>query len=131
MFSELDNMPKDTVEEKKAYNSEIRRKMIQINATPTPVGGFTKDIIKQKKEDMEILIDKYIMDSDVNELGTLASILHAFQSKYKEDITGGVDMEHFLGPRVVDRPYGPYRRWGGKKRTKQKRKSKRRRTNKK
>jgi len=97
MFSELDNMPKDTVEEKKAYNSEIRRKMVQINATPTPVGGFTEDIIKQKKEAMEILIDKYIMDSDVNELGTLASILHAFQSKYKvKDFIKEDDIKFFL-----------------------------------
>jgi hypothetical protein len=129
MFSELDNMPKDTFEEKKAYNSEIRRKMVQINATPTPVGGFTEDIIKQKKDAMEILIDKYIMDSDVNELGTLASILFAFQKKYNvNEFINKEDMKYIFGERFVN---GPYNRWGGKKRTKQKRKSKRRRTNKK
>lgn len=122
MNADIDAMPKDTPEEQHAYNQAILQKMLKITASPANVDKNEKIIM------MHDLYVKYIPEE--NNYKVVMQVI-AFQQKYGVKIMD-YDEQNILGPREVERPYGTYKRWGGRKRGKKthKKKSRRRRTRK-
>jgi len=60
---------------------------------------------------------KHIEGADDN-IHKIKNKLFAFNTKYKAKLENNFDWwESVFGPRTIERPYGTYQRWGGKKRT--------------
>jgi hypothetical protein len=99
--------------------------MRSINAIPVPrLGGhpigYMPEAYKDKAKTLILrLLNMYkqIKGVDGKIIGedTLTNILFGFNSKYKPQIA--YDWESVFGPKTIERPYGTYQRWGGKKRT--------------
>lgn len=117
MNADIDAMPKDTPEEQHAYNQAILQKMLKITASPTNIDKDNKIIM------MHDLYVKYIPEE--NNYKVVMQVI-AFQQKYGVKIMD-YDEQNILGPRKVERPYGTYERWGGRKRVRKTHKKKSRR----
>ena len=124
----LDNReiyPLDTPEQIDVYNAKIISVMRSINAIPVPrLGGhpigYMPEAYKEKATTriLKLLkMYKQIKGADGKIIGEdiITNILFAFNSKYKAELN--FDWEPVFGPKTIERPYGTYRRYGGKKRT--------------
>lgn len=121
MNADIDAMPKDTLEEQLAYNNAILQKMLRITASRPDVN---------RNEKIIMMHDLYIKYIPVENTYKLIMQVIAFQQKYDVKIMD-YDEQNILGPKEVERSYGTYRRWGGRKcgkKTHKKKKSKRRRS---
>lgn len=117
--------PLDTQEQIKAYNAKIISVMRSINAIPVPrleghPIGYMPEAYKEKAKTLILnLLQMYkqIEGADGKIIGEdiITNILFAFNSKYTAELN--FDWELVFGPKTIERPYGTYRRWGGKKRT--------------
>ena len=124
-LADRDVYPLDTQEQKNEYNAKIISLMRHINAIPVlklegyPIGYIPEAYTEKAKTLMKRLLGLYqqIEGADGKIIGedTLTSILFGFDSKYKAELN--FDWETVYGPKTVQKPYGTYRRWGGKKRT--------------
>ena len=124
----LDNReiyPLDTSEQIDVYNAKIISVMRSINAIPAPrleghpIGYMPEAYTEKAKTLMKRLLGLYqqIRGADGKIIGEdiITNILFAFNNKYKAELN--FNWESVFGPRTIERPYGTYRRWGGKKRT--------------
>lgn len=120
MNPDIDAMPVETEDEKRAYNKAILKKMLEITASPADIN---------RNEKIRIIHDLYVKYIPEEDNTSLVKQVNAFQQKYNVEIMD-YDMQNIFGPRVVERSYGTYRRWGGRKRARKthKKKSKRRRS---
>lgn len=120
MNPDIDAMPTGTEDEKRAYNKAILKKMLEITASPADIN---------RNEKIRIIHDLYVKYIPEEDNTSLVKQVNAFQQKYNVEIMD-YDMQNIFGPRVVERSYGTYRRWGGRKRARKthKKKSKRRRS---
>lgn len=131
-LADRDVYPLDTQEQKNEYNAKIISLMRHINAIRVPrfedpasetgkmpIGDMPEAYTEKAKTLMKRLLGLYqqIEGADGKIIGedTLTSILFGFDSKYKAELN--FDWETVYGPKTVQKPYGTYRRWGGKKRT--------------
>ena len=112
-------------EESVRYNAKIISVMRSINAIPAPrleghpIGYMPEAYTEKAKTLMKRLLGLYqqIRGADGKIIGEdiITNILFAFNNKYKAELN--FNWESVFGPRTIERPYGTYRRWGGKKRT--------------
>jgi hypothetical protein len=134
LLANRDVYPLDTQEQINVYNAKIISIMNTINATPVPrfedpTTGYMSigDMPEAYKEKAKTLILKlYGMykqittgepDPNFGE-GNLRNKLFAFNSKYKANLENHFNWwETDFGKKTIERPYGTYRRYGGKKRT--------------
>jgi len=117
--------PLDTQEQINVYNAKIISVMRSINAIPVPrLGGHTigymPEAYKEKAKTLILrLLNMYkqIKGADGKIIGedTITNILFGFNRKYKAELN--FDWEKVFGKKTIERPYGTYRRYGGKKRT--------------
>ena len=117
--------PLDTQEQIGVYNAKIIEIIDIINARPVPrLEGYPiGDMPEAYKDKAKTLIlrlykmYKHIEGADNNN-HMIKNKLFAFNTKYKANLENHFDwwVDHF-GPKTIERSYGTYRRYGGKKRT--------------
>ena len=73
---------------------------------------------KEKAKTLILRLYEMYKKTNNNEEDNLRNILFAFNSKYKANLENHFDWwVNYFGPKTIERSYGTYRRWGGKKRT--------------
>jgi hypothetical protein len=118
-FDGLNEMPTENDNQKKAYNQEILRRMLNINAIPKKY--ITAEILDEATNNMLILIDMIIREpglykDDLFNNDFLLKI-KAFNDKYKTELMTGNNIETLFGERTVHKLDGSiYKRWGGRTR---------------
>ena len=116
--------PLDTSKQINDYNAKIISIMNTINAIPVPrLEDSDSEAYKEKAKTLILkLYGMYkriegVSDPNVGE-ENLRNKLFAFNSKYKANLENHfIWWENQFGPQTVQKPYGTYRRYGGKKRT--------------
>ncbi len=117
--------PLNTQEQINVYNAKIISIMRSINAIPVPrfeghTIGYMPEAYKEKAKTLILrLLNMYKQIEGANGkiIGedTVTNILFGFNHKYKAELN--FDWEKVFGKETVQKPYGTYRSYGGKKRT--------------
>ncbi len=129
LLADREVYPLNTQEQINKYNAKIISVMDAINTIPVlklsghPIGYMPEAYNEKAKTLILRLYGMYkpitTGEPDPN-FGeeNLRNKLFAFNSKYKANLENHFDWwEHYFGPKTVQKPYGTYRRYGGKKRT--------------